>query len=221
MRYLWILIGAAGLLLALALASRQRSPGRTGQLAPGSQAPEFSVITLDGKQLNLASYRGKVILLDFWATWCGPCRDEIPLFVQLQEKYRDRGLQIIGISLDDGPEPVRRFYREFHMNYPVALGGARLGELYGGVLGLPIAFLIGRDGRIYAKHAGPGSRSMWEDEITRLLAENGSSAGKSHAGHVTRRSVTWAHVMCNSMHCFLMTEFNLHLSIASKPPFYQ
>ena len=180
LRYLWILIGAAGLLLAIALASRQRSPGHTGQLTRGSPAPEFSVITLDGKQLDLAGYRGKVILLDFWATWCGPCRDEIPLFVQLQDKYRDRGLQIIGISMDDGPEPVRQFYRDFHMNYPVALGGARLGELYGGVLGLPIAFLIGRDGRIYAKQLGPSSPSLWEGEITRLLAENGSSAGEPH-----------------------------------------
>lgn len=180
MRYLWILIGAAGLLLALALAYRQRSHGHSGQLAPSSQAPEFSVIALDGKQLNLASYRGKVILLDFWATWCGPCREEIPIFVQLQNKYRDRGLQIIGISMDDGPEPVRQFYRDFHMNYPVALGGARLGELYGGIFGLPIAFLIGRDGRIDAKHAGPTNPSMWEGEITRLLAENGSSAGEPH-----------------------------------------
>jgi thiol-disulfide isomerase/thioredoxin len=110
-----------------------------------------------------------VVLLDFWATWCVPCREEIPHFVELQDKYRDQGLQIIGVSMDDGPEPVLDFYHRFKMNYPVAMGNAKTGELYGGVLGLPIAFVIGRDGRIYAKHIGATDMSVFEKELVSLL----------------------------------------------------
>jgi thiol-disulfide isomerase/thioredoxin len=132
-------------------------------------APDFSLTDVSRHKLTLSSYRGKVILLDFWATWCDPCREEIPRFVELQNKYRDRGLQIIGISMDDTPEPVRDFYRQFKMNYPVALGNAKIGELYGGVLGLPIAFLIDREGRIYSKHIGAIEISVLENEIKALL----------------------------------------------------
>jgi thiol-disulfide isomerase/thioredoxin len=138
-------------------------------------APEFSLTDLNGRQIDLADRKGKVVLLDFWATWCGPCRIEIPGFVELQERYRDQGLSVIGISFDDGPEPVREFYREFKMNYPVAMGTDRVAELYGGILGLPTTFLIGRDGRIYAKHVGATDLSVFEDEIKELLAA-GSTA---------------------------------------------
>lgn len=134
-----------------------------------SLAPDFSLPDLTGQKLDLSSYRGKVVLLDFWATWCDPCREEIPHFVELQNKYSDRGLQIIGVSMDDGPEPVREFYQRFKMNYPVVMGNAQTGELYGGVLGLPIAFLIGRDGRISAKHIGATDISVFEKEIVNLL----------------------------------------------------
>jgi len=132
-------------------------------------APDFSLPELSGGQLKLSSYRGKVVLLDFWATWCTPCREETPQFVDLQNKYGDRGFQVIGVSMDDEPEPVRDFYKQFRMNYPVAMGNAKIGELYGGVLGLPIAFLIGRDGRIYLKHIGPVGMSTFEREVTSLL----------------------------------------------------
>jgi cytochrome c biogenesis protein CcmG/thiol:disulfide interchange protein DsbE len=134
-----------------------------------AMAPDFTLPTPDGKDLQLSSYRGKVILLDFWATWCDPCREEIPHFVELQQKYSDHGLQIIGVSMDDSAEPVRPFYQRFHMNYPVVMGTAKTGELYGGILGLPISFLIGRDGRIYAKHIGATDASVFEREIKHLI----------------------------------------------------
>lgn len=132
-------------------------------------APDFPLPDLSGKEVTLSSFRGKVVLLDFWATWCQPCREEIPHFVKLQDEYRAQGLQIVGVSMDDGPEPVRDFYRQFKMNYVVVMGNAKVGELYGGVLGLPIAVLIGRDGRIYSKHIGSANMATLEKEVVNLL----------------------------------------------------
>jgi cytochrome c biogenesis protein CcmG/thiol:disulfide interchange protein DsbE len=132
-------------------------------------APDFRLPQLDGNELSLSSYRGKIVLLDFWATWCDPCREETPLFVKLQERYRDRGLQIVGVSMDDSPDPVMPFYKQFHMNYPVVMGNANVGELYGGVLGLPIAFVIDRDGRIRSKHIGATDVDVLRKEIEALL----------------------------------------------------
>ena len=124
---------------------------------------------IDGGQLRLSSYRGKVVLLDFWATWCVPCREETPHFVDLQQKYGGEGLQIIGVSMDDSTDPVRTFYQQFHINYPVVMGTADVGSAYGGVLGLPIAFLIDREGHIYAKHMGATEAAVFEKDITTLL----------------------------------------------------
>jgi len=132
--------------------SAEPSGGRPG--AVHSAAPAFSLQDINGHPLDLASYRGKVVLLNFWATWCTPCRGEIPSFVQWQDSYGPQGLQILGISMDDGPQPVREFYDKFKMNYPVAVGTDKLAQSYGGVLGLPVSFLIGRDGKIAAKYIG-------------------------------------------------------------------
>ena len=132
-------------------------------------APDFTLPLIDGGQLRLSSYRGKVVLLDFWATWCVPCREETPHFVELQQKYGGEGLQIIGVSMDDSPEPVHTFYQQFHMNYPVVMGTADVGGAYGGVLGLPIAFLIDREGLIYAKHIGATDAAVFDKDITTLL----------------------------------------------------
>ena len=179
----WILLGLALIAIAgLYLMTRYHGvpAGTRGRaIAEQSLAPDFSLPDLTGQKLDLSSYRGKVVLLDFWATWCDPCREEIPQFVELQNKYSDRGLQIIGVSMDDGPEPVREFYQRFKMNYPVVMGNAQTGELYGGILGFPIAFLIGQDGRISAKHIGATNISVFEKEIVNLLP---SKAGLSRPG---------------------------------------
>jgi thiol-disulfide isomerase/thioredoxin len=100
-------------------------------------APQFTLTDISGQRLSLADYKGTVVMLDFWATWCGACRLEIPGFVELQNRYRDQGFAIIGISMDDGPEVVQEFYEQFKMNYPVALGDDNLSELYGGIFGMP------------------------------------------------------------------------------------
>ena len=170
-RKILIAIAVFAIAIGLFFVNRHRAVPGSGltNIAKRPLAPEFSLPDLNGQTLDLSAYRGKVVLLDFWATWCAPCREEIPQFVELQIEYRDQGLQIIGISMDDGPDPVRDFYQRFHMNYPVALGNAKIGELYGGVLGLPIAFLIDRNGRIEAKHIGATDVSVFEREIKALL----------------------------------------------------
>jgi len=134
------------------------------------EAPAISLTDIEGKRLDLSDYKGKVVVLDFWATWCAPCREEIPGFVEMQEKYASQGFSVIGVSMDDEPGPVVEFYKEFKMNYPVAVGNPRIGELYGGILGLPTTFLIGRDGRIYAKHTGGVNPALIEEEVQQLLA---------------------------------------------------
>jgi thiol-disulfide isomerase/thioredoxin len=145
---------------------------RTQAMSSGDhpEAPAISLTDIQGKRLDLADYKGKVVVLNFWATWCGPCRIEIPGLMEMQNKYAKQGFSVIGISMDDEPGPVVQFYREFKMNYPVAVGNQRIGELYGGIFGLPTTFLIGRDGRIYARHIGATDVSVVEDEVQQLLA---------------------------------------------------
>jgi len=136
----------------------------------GAVAPDFALTALDGTKLDLASYKGHVVVLNFWATWCVPCRAEIPGFITLQKKYSGRGVQFLGISMDDDVLPVRAFYRKYAVNYPVAVGNAKLAELYGGILGLPVTLVIDREGRIFAKHEGEVSEATIEKEIETLLS---------------------------------------------------
>jgi len=137
--------------------------------ATGALAADFSLTGLNGKQVRLSDYRGKVVLIDYWATWCAPCKVEIPKLVELQKKYANDGLQVIGISMDDGPEPVREVVRDFAINYPVALGNVKVAEAYGGVLGLPVAFLVDRKGHIYRKLVGDAEMQLVETDVQSLL----------------------------------------------------
>jgi cytochrome c biogenesis protein CcmG/thiol:disulfide interchange protein DsbE len=162
-----ILVVVAAVLAWIALRRPSASPGsHARELGP---APDFSLTDLAGNKLRLSDYRGHVVLLDFWATWCDPCKEEIPHFVAMQNRYGPQGLQVIGISMDDDEKLAREFQVQFKMNYPVAMGSAPLADQYGGILGLPITFVIDRSGRIVSRHVGATDPSVFEAEIQRLL----------------------------------------------------
>ncbi len=132
-------------------------------------APEFKLKTLDGKELNLESSRGKVILLNFWATWCGPCREELPGLISLQSRYKDR-LQIIGLVVDDDDEKeIRSVVESEGINYPVALADSSTRFAYGGIAALPTVFLINTEGRVVQKHVGLFNPALFETEVRALL----------------------------------------------------
>ena len=162
----------ACLLVAILLCGATgRSIAQTSVPAEDRSAPDFSRTDLDHKPVKLAAFRGKVVLLNFWATWCAPCLEEMPRLVEFQQKYQATGLQVIGISMDDDEQPVRAAYRKFRLNYPVAMGDEQLGELYGGIYGLPVIFLIDRDGHIRFQHRGAVDLSVVESEAQSLLSK--------------------------------------------------
>src|SRR5882672_11555456 len=127
-------------------------------------APEFQLVGLDGQPITLAASRGKVILLNFWATWCGPCRAEIPDLVELQNKYRDH-LQILGLVVDDDDrDAIKEFTEKAGINYPVALASNDVRSQYGGIAALPTSFMLDAEGRIVQKHEGLRDPILYETE---------------------------------------------------------
>jgi peroxiredoxin len=132
---------------------------------------DFTLKDMDGKDVSLADLKGKVVLLNFWATWCGPCKIEIPLFVELQEKYRDQGVVFLGLSVDDPPDKLKPFAEEYKMNYPVLVGNGRedVQDAYGPIWGIPVTVVIDREGRICKRHMGLATRQQFEHHIQALL----------------------------------------------------
>ncbi len=138
--------------------------------ADRTAAPQFTLRDATGKDTKLADFRGKAVLLNFWATWCGPCKLEIPWFIEFQNKYRSQGLAVVGVSMDeDGWKVITPYVQKVGMNYPVLLGNEDVAKRYGGVDGLPTTFLIDRTGKIAAMHTGIVGKNTYEEEILQLL----------------------------------------------------
>jgi cytochrome c biogenesis protein CcmG/thiol:disulfide interchange protein DsbE len=131
----------------------------------------FTLKDLAGKDVKLASLKGKVVLLDFWATWCGPCKIEIPWFIEFQNKYGKSGLEVVGVLTEDTPAKARPFVQQWKMNYTVLDGNERddVDDAFGPMFGLPVTVVISRDGKVCAKHVGLGSKDAFEKEIKSLL----------------------------------------------------
>ncbi len=159
----------------------QKASDQAGQQVSRKPAPDFTLKDANGNDLKLSQLRGKVVLLNFWATWCGPCAMEIPWFVEFEQQYRSQGLEIVGVSMDeDGWKAVKPYVQEHKMNYRVLLGDESVGQLYGGVDSLPTSFLIDRDGKVAYVHVGLAGKNEYADEIQNLLgsrATGGAVAG--------------------------------------------
>jgi thiol-disulfide isomerase/thioredoxin len=139
-------------------------------LGKSTVAPDFTLPTLDGKNMSLSELRGKAVLLNFWASWCGPCKIETPWLVELQKEYGSQGLQVVGIAMDDsGKDDIEKVAKDMGVNYPVLLGKEAVGDAYGGVPALPESFFIGRNGKIVERIIGLKGRGEIEDAIKKAL----------------------------------------------------
>ena len=146
---------------------------------PGTAAPDFALQSLDSKTVHLSDFRGKAVLLNFWATWCTPCRLEMPWFVELEKQYGPQGLQVVGVAMDDsGPDKVAKFAKDMGVNYPVLLGKESVGDEYGGLEYLPTSFYLDRDGKVVQRVFGLRSRSDIEDWVKEALSKGSSVAEK-------------------------------------------
>ena len=146
-------------------------------------APDFALKDADGKTVRLSDYKGKVVLLDFWATWCGPCKLEIPWFTDMEHARKDKGFEVLGVSMDDnGWEDVKPFLAELKVNYRVVIGDDAVANAYGGVDSLPTTFLIDKQGRIAAIHVGLTGRKEFEDGVDALLQEGNTPVNAGNGG---------------------------------------
>lgn len=158
----------AAFALAFMACSQTQRPVRAA--SERKAAPEFTLKDSNGSTVKLSEYRGKIVLLNFWATWCGPCKIEIPWFVEFEQKYKDQGFAVLGVSMDEeGWDIVRPYISDRKMNYRVLLGDDSVAQIYGGVDSLPTTFLIDREGRIASTHVGLVSKSTYQNEIQHLL----------------------------------------------------
>ena len=163
-----------GLCLAAAVAITYEGPWNVSAAIKDAKdrkaAADFTLKDAKGADVKLSGYKGKVVLLNFWATWCGPCKVEIPWFTEFANKYGDRGLIVLGVAMDDdGWTSVRPYVEKMKMSYRIMIGDDTLSRQYGGIDSLPETLLIDRDGKIAAEHVGLTSKSNYEDEIVQLL----------------------------------------------------
>jgi cytochrome c biogenesis protein CcmG/thiol:disulfide interchange protein DsbE len=146
-----------------------------GEHVDGELAPlDFTLKDMHGNDVTLSDFRGRPLIVNFWATWCGPCKHEIPAFVQLVEKYGEQGFTVLGISVDDTPDDLRPFAAEYKMNYPVlvGLGHDELQELYGAHIVVPVSWFVKPDGTVHLKHLGTNSAEWFETQVKALLIED-------------------------------------------------
>jgi thiol-disulfide isomerase/thioredoxin len=168
---LCVVVGITAMLLVGKHSAKR--PLSMGDPAKGSVAPAFELKSIpEGKVVPLDSLRGKAVLLNFWATWCGPCKIEMPWLVDLQKKYGPEGLQIVGVAMDDTePKEIADFAHKMGVNYIVLQGTEKVGDMYGGVDRLPLTYYIDRSGKVVDETIGLASESVIEDAIQRALAQ--------------------------------------------------
>ncbi len=143
----------------------------------GVEAPDFTLPTVEGKDLKLSAFRGKAVLLNFWATYCQPCKIEMPWFEELQKQYASQGLQVIGVAMDDvGPAEIEKFAKNLGVDYPILVGKEAVGDQYGGLQFLPTTFYIDRQGKIVERVFGLTSHREIEDNIKKALASSAAPA---------------------------------------------
>jgi len=165
-------------LVVICLTVPERMPAAITTANSRKTAPDFTLNDSKGEPIKLSNYKGKIVLLDFWATWCHGCKTEIPWYMEFARKYKDSGLAVIGVSMDEeGWTAIKPFVSELAINYRILQGNDATAQLYGGVDALPTTFLIDRDGKIAETHAGLAGKDDFEDGIKKLLAR--SSAGLS------------------------------------------
>ncbi|MFH1881189.1 MAG: TlpA disulfide reductase family protein [Planctomycetota bacterium] len=150
-----------------------KPPGDKAPTSPGAKpAPSFTLQDLKGNQISLSDFKGKVVILDFWATWCPPCVVEIPHFIELYEQYKAQGFAMVGISVDrEGVSVVKSFARKYRINYPILMTDGQVDKAYGGIPGIPTTFVIDSAGNIRRKYVGYRDKAVFEADIKALLAE--------------------------------------------------
>ncbi len=167
---------AAALLVACSTTGGEKGP-RLKSERDRQPAPNFTLKDADGKPVQLSDYRGKVVLLNFWATWCDPCRLEIPWFIEFERQHKGQGFAVVGVSMDeDGWQAVKPFVSEVGINYRIVLGNDKVAAQYGGIDSLPTSFVIDREGRIAAVHIGLVSKSRYENDLEQLFQTQVRSA---------------------------------------------